>query len=109
MKSFNVIAYDVNGREFEPYDVMPHLMNRYASTVKSRKPVTFDEFKNFVKSEGMHQWWSRCEYEVILSDWPPSGKEEKIDVWWQIEMNLDLITEILMENVKKSKKTKARE
>ena len=52
----------------------------------------------------MYQWWSRCEYEIIISDWPPSGKEEKWDVYKQIEMNLDLITRVLEKEIKSNKK-----
>lgn len=109
MKGFNVIVYNFNSKEFVSYNIMPYLIDRYNAKAKSDRPVTFDEFRSFIKREGMSQWWSRCEYEVILSDWPPSGKEKKIDVWWQIEMNLDLITEILIDNVKKGNRRKARE
>lgn len=29
MKSFNVIINDFNGGTFEPYDIMPYLVNEY--------------------------------------------------------------------------------
>ena len=35
--------------------------------------------------------------EVIVSQWPPTDKSYKLDVWEQIEANLDLIVKILME------------
>jgi hypothetical protein len=57
-------------------------------------------FKEFIEHKAMWMFWSRCEYEIILSDWPPSGVEEKWDIYRQIMMNIDIITEILMENVK---------
>ena len=41
-------------------------------------------------------YWARCEYEVIISQWPPTDKSYKLDIWQQIEANLDLITELLM-------------
>lgn len=107
MKSFNVIK-ERDGR-FEPYDIMPYLIDCYKEKRKSKRPVSFDDFKEFIKKEGMYMWWSRCEYEVILSDWPSQKTKKKVDIWWQIEMNLDLITEILMDNVKKAKKDKAGE
>ena len=34
-----------------------------------------------------YAFWSKCEYEFIASDWPPSGKNEKIDVYNQLKMN----------------------
>lgn len=97
---FNVINYEFNSKKFEPYDVMPYLIDCYKK-VKRRKccPKTFDEFKAFVKSESQYQFWSRCEYEIILSDWPSGNEQKKIDVYEQIMMNLDLVTDLLMKNV----------
>ena len=100
MNSFNVIIED-NGK-FVPYDIIPYLYDRYKNA--STKPKTHKEMVEFVKSNSMYQWWSRCEYEIIISDWPPSGKEEKWDVYKQIEMNLDLITRVLEEEIRSNKK-----
>ena len=47
----------------------------------------------------MYQFWARCEYEVILVDWPGQKVEKKIDVWNQIEMNLDIVTKIVMDSI----------
>lgn len=109
MKQFNVINYDFNGHKFEPYDVMPYLVHAYNKCVERAKeypdsdywkvPKTFDEFKKFVKDESQYQFWSRCEYEIILVDWPCKKDEEKWDVYDQIMMNLDIVTSILIENV----------
>ena len=98
MKQFNVIIYDINREKFEPYDVMGFFVDEYNE--EENKPKTFDEFKEFVERKSMWRFWSRCEYEIILGDWPPSGVEEKWDIHRQIMMNIDIITEILMENVK---------
>ena len=123
MKKFNVIVYNINNNKFESYDVIPHLVSQYKK--REDKPKTFDEFKEFVKNESLYQWWSRCEYEIILSPWPytssPSerydkkGEDdieawkehwkkhlkecEKIDVHYQVMMNLDVITNLVMESV----------
>lgn len=120
MKKFNVTVYNVNSKEFENYDIIPYLINRYEKAI--RKPKTFDEFKEFIKGESQYQWWSRCEYEIILSPWPyltsPSERYDKkgendieawkkhwkehlkeckkIDVYDQVMMNIDIITEIIM-------------
>lgn len=47
----------------------------------------------------MYQWWSRCEYEIILTDWPNQKKFEKWDVHEQVKMNIDIITELLINDV----------
>lgn len=127
MNKFNVIIYDFNSKKFTTYDVLPYLRKTYEERVvrhkellkkikRSKKldesilddkynkvPVTFNDFKEFVKSESQYQFWSRCEYEIILSDWPPSNPpiEEKWDVFDQIMMNHDIVTKLLMEDVAK--------
>ena len=123
-REFNVIVYDINKKEFVPYNIIPYLVSQYKIKIDN-KPKTFDEFKEFVKNKSMYQWWSRCEYEVILSPWPytssPSerynkeGEDDveawkehwkkhlkeckKIDVHYQVMMNLDVITTLLMDSI----------
>ena len=97
MKQFNVIIEDVNRREFIPYNVIPYLVRQYKEA--KNKPTTFEEFKTFIEKESKYQWWARCEYEVILKEWPTGQREEKIDVHWQVMMNINTITEILMSEV----------
>ena len=102
MKSFNVIIYNPNSREFVEYDIMPYLIRTYNEKKEKKEtlPETFDEFKNFVKSESKYQFWARCEYEIILIDWPCQKNHEKWDVYKQIMMNLDIVTKVFMENIK---------
>lgn len=102
--SFNVLIWDVNHDELIHYDTIPYLLTQYNETKKmdsyKQTPKTRDEFKEFIKKEAMYQWWSRCEYEILVSDWPKHGKEIKIDVYDQVLMNLDVITDIIMNIVK---------
>lgn len=95
MTPFNVIKED-NGK-FVPYDIMPYLYERYKKS--KPKPKTYENLKAWIKNESARQWWSRCEYEIIISDWPPSGKEEKWDIYKQIMMNLDNIVILFMEKL----------
>lgn len=96
MKHFNVIIEDCI--QFKPYDIIPYLIECYKE--KKDKPKTFEEFKEAIKSWGMYQWWSRCEYEIVLQSWPTGHLEKKIDVYQQLMMNIDIVTEIVMEEVK---------
>lgn len=92
MKSFNVIVED-NGK-FKPYNVIPYLWSEY---VKVKDELTFlDDVKEFIRKTSRYQWWSRCEYEIILSDWPNQKVQEKWDIYDQIMMNLDIIANILI-------------
>lgn len=97
MKSFYTIINNFNAGTFEPYDVMPYLIDEYNKS--KDKPSTFEEFKDFVKNKSRYRWWSRCEYEIILSDWPGQRNHDKWDIHRQVMMNIDTITAILIENV----------
>lgn len=37
----------------------------------------------------MYYFWSKCEYEIILSPWTGRADDIKIDVYDQIMMNFD--------------------
>jgi len=99
MEKFNVIIEDINRKEFIPYDVIPYLVSCYNKA--EEKPSTFDEFKKFIERKAMYQWWSRCQYEIIISSWPSTrGTEEKWDVYKQVMMNIDVVTDLVMKSVK---------
>lgn len=95
---FNVIIFNFNSNEFEPYNVMWYLIDEYND--QKVKPVTFEECRKFIKDKSEYRFWGRCEYEVILVDWPCRKTERKIDVYNQILMNLDVITDLFMKQIK---------
>lgn len=95
MKKFNVINFDFNHNKFKYYDIIPYLVHCYEE--EKNKPKTFEELKEFIERKSLQQWWSRCEYEIILKDWPCGKTEEKWDIYDQIIMNLDIITNLLMD------------
>lgn len=102
MKSFNVIWWDFNKKEPEPYDIIPALVDAYKRATD--KPKTSEEFWNFVRAESMYRWWSKCEYEIVIKDWPCEKYHQKWDIHKQVMMNIDIIVEILMEEVNKLSK-----
>lgn len=122
-KEFNVIIHDINSKEFKSYNIIPYLLRCYKESMN--KPKIFDDFKEFITKNSMYQWWSRCEYEIILGPWPytssPSERYdkkgendieawkehwkkhlnecEKIDVHYQVMINIDVITNLFMDIV----------
>ena len=97
MKNFNVLIWDINGNKLTTTDVLPYFRDEYKCVKKDKRPQTINEWKEFIKSWGMYQYWARCEYEIIVSPWPTQNKNVKIDVWYQISNNIDIIAEILYE------------
>lgn len=101
MKSFNVLRWEFNEEKPTPYDIIPYLIDCYNKSDK--KPITFEGFKDFIKHESMYQWWSRCQYEIIIKEWPPRDKSYKLDVHEQVMMNIDIIANLLMEEVNENR------
>lgn len=62
----------------------------------TKMPQTFEEFKFFIDKYCFNRFWSRCEYEVIVTGWPVQKNEVKIDIYDQISNNIDIITESFM-------------
>lgn len=103
-KSFYVLNWDFNSDDLEQYDILPYFRECYKKLNKDKRPKTVNEWKDFVKNKGMYQFWSRCQYEIIVTGWPQQKNEVKVDVWMQIEMNIDVIVSILMEEFGQNKK-----
>lgn len=97
MKSFYVIVNYFNRGTFEPYDIMPYLISEYNEA--KVKPASFQDFKDFVEHKAKYQWLARCEYEIILVDWPNQKVSEKWDVYRQVMMNIDIVVKTLIENI----------
>ena len=124
-RSFYVLMWDFNDDVLIHYDVMPYLRDCYKERVKMDKkylrrkncdtesksykkyyktPATLDEFKEFIKAESMYQYWSRCQYEMIVHGWPVRKNDYKIDIHEQIMMNIDIISDIFLKETEEKKK-----
>ena len=97
MKEFNVIWFNHTLNKFEKYNIIPSLINRYNEQKELNKNSSFEEIKKFILSESLYRWWSKSEYEIILANWPTQKYEQKIDIYQQIKMNIDIITEIFID------------
>ena len=101
MKKFNVLFWEFNGDQLEHYDVLPYFRNCYKNTKKKDRPTTLEDLKKFIEKESRYRYWAKCEYEIILHAWPPRKNEHKLDIHQQVMMNIDIITEILWEELKR--------
>jgi hypothetical protein len=49
----------------------------------------------------MYYFWAKCEYEVIVSAWPPNDRSyRKIDVYTQLKENWDIFKDIVFKELK---------
>lgn len=114
-KKFNILLHDFNTNRPEVYDIMPVIREKWEECISSKnyrgawwpsgKPSDFEGFRQFVADVCKYRFWSKCEYEWLMLPWPPGNPEKavskavKVDGWQQIEMNLDIITELFMKEV----------
>lgn len=106
---YKCIWQDFNRKRFEGYDVMPYFIREWDEIKKSKKTYTEDEYrgrpqtkeelKNWFLRKSQYMFWSRCEYEVIVSGWPNTDTKAKLDIHAQIEMNIDVVLDVFIKNI----------
>ena len=92
---WNVYVCNQNRRRIEEFNIFDHSkflesINSYKTENSSTLPK-MEDFYSFLKDELMYYFWGKCEYEVILSSWPPDEKcsDIKVDVFQQVMLNFD--------------------
>lgn len=103
MEQFNVIIYEDNG--FRPYDVIPYFIERYKSTKPSKRPTDTMTLEDWLLTEAAYMFKARCQWEIILIDWPREARREKWDVYKQLRINWKTFVDVFARCINfKSKK-----
>lgn len=102
---WNVYVENFNKRIIESYNIFDHY--KFNSEVKENYEKCNDDFEIFsemVRHSLMYYFWSKCEWEIILSDWPPSKKfnDKKVDVYDQVMLNWDKFIFYVWQNMKET-------
>ena len=88
MLKWNTIIY--NNGKIEYFNIFRNILFREAIEEIFKTPEqSREEIEEQVKRKAQWQFWSRCEYEVMISEWPPSPKDKtyKLDVFEQLKAN----------------------
>lgn len=104
--AWNVIYGDFNRGTIEVYNIFQHgsflesCKKNYKKNSKNK-----DEFIEQLRMDLHYYFWSKCEWEVIISHWPSAARfhDSKIDVWDQIALNWNQFTEYVWDNKEKLK------
>jgi hypothetical protein len=88
-----VLKYDANSDSIVTYNVMTGIAELLYKKVKKKEVYNRASLKEFLKKEFMYNYWSRTEYEILVSGLSSDANIEKIDIYEQLEMNLDNITD----------------
>ena len=110
MKSlvYNVCIEDVNHNCFEIYNIFDHcsFVKDTQMNIKKNKENQ-SEFNEQLKSDIMYYFWSKCEWEIVISSLFNKGAEnKKIDVYDQLMMNWEIFSKYIWDNKKAISKIK---
>lgn len=83
-----------------PHDILPYLSQEWRNLKPKERGEATKDLQDWVKKKLLYQYWSRCQYEMLVLPWPtgPNDKPEKVDVYDQCLPNLELITRLFSEN-----------
>ena len=98
MLEWYVLWHDFNARQIEWFNIFEHASfldecKKWARKYKDDKFL----FTEAVKRSMMYYFWARCEWEVVVSGWPPSpqNKDSKVDAYEQIVKNWDAFADYI--------------
>ena len=94
---------DFNKNELERVNVLGiDFAKELLKRIKQDKISSYNELKELIKRMLMYRYWSKAEHEVLVTSLhhrPDRDNVFKIDVWYQLEKNLDRITEYVMKEL----------
>lgn len=95
--SWKVLNHDFNKDKIINQDIFyTSSAEEIAKRIKRDKIDSYEKFKESMKMYFMNQFWARSECEIMVSGLHTRVEAEKIDMWRQIEMNLDRILEYII-------------
>ena len=105
---WNVFHYNPNFKKIEFFNIFDHWKFREEIERALKKSKTREELEKAVKSELMYAFWSKCEWETLITSFPE--KEDvtiKVDVYWQVINNFDRFVDYIAQNKRFRKTTEA--
>lgn len=100
---WNVFYHNCNSRSIETFNIFEHGSFREYVKKAAKKYQNREDFAKQLRSEVMYYFWSKCEWEVLVTPWisPRESEKKKIDVCWQIMNNWDVFVDYTWANRKK--------
>lgn len=100
--SYNVWIWNINHNALEAYDIVPRFVESIKRYIKPKdRPKTKEDLNEILKSDAHYYFWSKCEYEMLITSWPSSKNIEKVDVYQQLELNWPIFLDFFWEQVYK--------
>ncbi len=100
MLEWNVYCEDFNNEKIRVFNVFNHFGVRDDLKKFVKKYKIKEEFCEHLKTTMMYYYWSKCEWEIILTSFPERQdfKDEKIDIYAQLTLNWDRFCDYVWDN-----------
>jgi hypothetical protein len=97
---WNVYTENVNRRKIEVFNIFDHVYFLRDCAKAAKKAETIEDFAKLVSRELHYYYWSKCEWEIILTSWPERQdfNNRKVDVCSQVMLNWDRFIQYLWDN-----------
>lgn len=76
---WNVYMRDFNSQEIKTYNIFNHYSFRESVKKLKRKKLSKGEFAEQLKRELMYYFWSKYEYETVVTSFPPYIDKKELD------------------------------
>ena len=77
--TYYVYVENTNKRKIEKYNVLNDgIIDEFKKRIKEQHIVEKKQFAEMVEQVIMYHYWSRSEWEIILTSWPPRMKTEEL-------------------------------
>lgn len=87
-----VLRWDFNSKKVVNYNILQWRKEDIAKEVRNKSTHNKSILREYLKTVFMYDYWSKTECEFYISDLH-GDDYEKIDIWRQIEPNLNNIVE----------------
>lgn len=108
MLEWNVFVEDCNAGEIRTYNVFSHRHFRLGCADALHRlgekaltdETSYNKLVEEIRKELQYWFWSKCEWEIIISGWPDSDKtkKKKVDVYTQIMTNFQRFIDYIWMN-----------
>ena len=98
-----VMYDDFNSKKIKRVNILGYgFAEELAKDIKRKKIMNREQLKTHLRGEFMYHYWSKSEYEIVVGGLFAKSDDdfEKIDVWFQLEKNLDTITDYIILKMK---------
>ena len=109
---WKVILFDYNSKSLKEYNIFKHPGFKKDFIDMCHIDIDDNDFEDRLRGILQYYFWAKCEYEVFVSEWPPSLEDKipsvKIDIYYQIMLNWDKFLDYCkqLRDEEKSKKRK---